>query len=98
VQLLSGNRPAPIKALDKRMRDLGDKLGNDHDLTILLAARHDQPLPEPADWTNLEKALAPSRLRSNRAALQLATRILNRKPGALADFVFDRWDKWRSSR
>jgi CHAD domain-containing protein len=98
LQLLGGNRPAPIKALDKRMSDLGDKLGSDHDLTVLLAARHDYPLPEQSDWGDLEIALAPSRLRSNRAALRVATKHLKRKPGAFADFVFDRWDKWRSSR
>ena len=89
LQLLGGNRPAPIKALTKSMRDLGEKLGNDHDLAMLLGARDDNPLPDPADWAALEKTLASHRPQSQRAALRLATTVLNRKPGAFADFVFD---------
>jgi CHAD domain-containing protein len=96
LQLLGGSQSAPIKTLTKRMRDLGEKLGNDHDLAMLLAARDDNPVPDPADWTVLDKTLGAYRPRSQRAALRLAASVLGRKPGAFADFVFDRWEKWRS--
>jgi hypothetical protein len=49
--------------LTKRLRDLGQKLGDDHDLAMLLAARADNPLPAPADWETLEKAIASRRPR-----------------------------------
>ena len=39
LRLLGGDRPPPIEALTKRLRDLGQKLGDDHDLAMLLAAR-----------------------------------------------------------
>ena len=58
LRLLGGGRPPPIVALTKRLRDLGQRLGDDHDLAMLLAARADNPLPEPADWEMLEKAIA----------------------------------------
>jgi hypothetical protein len=56
------------------LRDLGQKLGDDHDLAMLLAARADNPLPEPADWETLEKANNLRRPRLQRAALRLASR------------------------
>lgn len=98
LRLLGGDRPAPIETLTKRLRDLGQKLGDDHDLAMLLAARADNPLPEPADWETLEKALASRRPRLQRGALRLASKALIRKPGALADFVASRWETWHSHR
>jgi CHAD domain-containing protein len=98
LRLLGGDRPPPIEALTKRLRDLGQKLGDDHDLAMLLAARADNPLPEPADWEALEKAIASRRPRLQRAALRLASKALIRKPGAFADFVAGRWETWHSHR
>ena len=98
LRLLGGGRPPPIEALIKRFRDLGQKLGDDHDLAMLLAARTDNPLPEPADWETLEKANNLRRLRLQRAALRLASKALLRKPGAFADFVACRWKTWHSHR
>ena len=43
LRLLGGDRPPPIVALTKRLRDLGQRLGDDHDLAMLLAARADNP-------------------------------------------------------
>jgi hypothetical protein len=74
LRLLGGERPPPIEGLTKRVRDLGQKLGDDHDLAMLLAARADNPLPEPADWETLEKAIASRRPRLQRAALRLASK------------------------
>lgn len=96
LRLLGGNRPPPIEALTKRLRELGQKLGDDHDLTMLLAARADNPLPESADWETLEKAIASRRPRLQRAALRLASKTLVRKPGAFADFVAGRWEMWHA--
>lgn len=98
LQLLGGNQPAPIKTLTKKLRDLGKRLGNDHDFAMLLAARDENPLPDPADWATLEKTLAAYRPRSQRAVLRAATSVLTRHPRAFADFVFDPWEKWRSRR
>jgi CHAD domain-containing protein len=98
LRLLGGNRPPPIQALTKRLRELGQKLGDDHDLAMLLAARVDNPLPEPADWEKLEKAVASRRPRLQRAALRQASKALIRKPGAFADFVVGRWKTWHSHR
>jgi CHAD domain-containing protein len=97
LRLLGGNRPPPIKALTKRLRELGQKFGDDHDLIMLLAARADNPLPKPADWEKLERAVASRRPRLQRTALRLASKTLIRKPGAFADFVIDRWKTWRSA-
>jgi hypothetical protein len=55
--LLGGGRPPPLEALTKRLRDLGQKLGDDHDLAMLLAARAENPLPEPADWDTLQRTV-----------------------------------------
>ena len=74
------------------MRDLGQKLGDDHDLAMLLAAHAENPLPEPADWETLEEANNLRRPRLQRTALRLASRALTRKPGAFADFVAGRWE------
>ena len=98
LRLLGGDRPPPIETLTKRLRDLGQKLGDDHDLAMLLAARADNPLPDPADWGTLEKANNLRRPRLRRAALRLASKALIRKPGAFADFVAGRWETWRSHR
>jgi hypothetical protein len=98
LSLLGGDRPPPIEALTKRLCDLGQKLGDDHDLAMLLAARADNPLPEPADWETLEKAIASGRPRLQRAALRLASKALIRKPRAFADFVACRWRTWHSHR
>ena len=98
LRLLGGGRPPPIVALTKRLRDLGQRLGDDHDLAMLLAARADNPLPEPADWEMLEKAIASRRPRLQRAAVRLASKALLRKPGAFADFVACRWKTWHSHR
>jgi CHAD domain-containing protein len=97
LRLLRGNRPAPIAALTKQLRDLGQKLGDDHDLGMLLAARADNPLPKREDWKKLEKAVASRRPRLQRAALRLASKTLIRKPAAFTDFVVGRWKSWRSS-
>jgi CHAD domain-containing protein len=97
-RLLRGDRPPPIDALIKRLRDLGQKLGDDHDFAMLLAARADNPLPKPADWEKLEKAIASRRPRLQQAALRLTSKTLMRKPGAFADFVVGRWETWRSPR
>ena len=43
-------------ALQKSQRDPGQKLGDDHDLGMLLAACADTPLPEPADWEGKEQS------------------------------------------
>jgi hypothetical protein len=96
--LLGGDRPPQIETLIKRMRDLGQKLGDDHDLAMLMAARADNPLPEPADWETLEKANNLRRPRLQRTALRLASRVLIRKPDAFAHFVVGRWERWRSYR
>jgi CHAD domain-containing protein len=98
LRLLGGDRPPPIVALTKRLRDLGQKLGDVHDLAMLLAAHADNPLPEAADWETLEKAIASRRPRLQRAALRLAPKALLRKPGAFADFVADCWGTWHSHR
>ncbi len=98
LRLLGGGRPPPIQALTKRFRDLGQKLGDDHDLAMLLTAHADNPLPEPADWETLEKAIASRRPRLQRAVLRLASKALIRKPGAFADFVVGRWETWHSYR
>jgi CHAD domain-containing protein len=98
VRLLRGDRPPPIDALTKRLRDLGQRLGDDHDLAMLLAARADNPLPESSDWEALEKAIASRRPRLQRAALRLSSKALIRKPGAFADFVAGRWETWHSQR
>ena len=96
LRLLRGKGPAPVAALTKQLRDLGQKLGDDHDLGMLLAARADNPLPNPADWEKLEKAVASRRPRLQRAALRLASKTLIRKPGTFTDFVVGRWKSWRS--
>jgi len=98
LRLLGGDRPPPIETLTKRLRDLGQKLGDDHDLAMLLAARADNPLPESADWGTLEKANNLRRPRLQRAALRLASKALIRKPGVFADFVAGRWGMWHSNR
>ena len=91
--LLAGDRPPAIKALTKRMDELGEKLGDDHDLAMLIAARADNPLPDPTDWEALAAAIAPRRQRLKRAALRCAAKALVRKPGGFADFVIDYWRK-----
>ena len=93
--LLGGNRPPVIKRLTKKLRELGQRLGDDHDFALLLAARNENPLPDPADWEKVTAAIAYRRLRLQRAALRLAADALARKPGAFADFVLDRWNAWR---
>ena len=90
--LLAGNRPPAIKKSIKAMSDLGEKLGNDHDLAMLLAARADNPLPRRTDWETLETTIARRRPPLQRAAFRLATKALARKPGEFADFVLDRWN------
>jgi hypothetical protein len=86
LRLLGGDRPPPIETLTKRLRDLGQKLGDDHDLAMLLAARADNPLPEPADWEALEKTNNLRRPRLQRAALRLASKALVRKTGSIRRF------------
>jgi CHAD domain-containing protein len=98
LRLLGGSRPPPIETLAKRLRDLGQKLGDDHDLAMLLAARADNPLPEPSDWERLERASNLRRPRLQRTALRLASKTLIRKPEAFADFVAGRWETWHSHR
>jgi CHAD domain-containing protein len=92
LRLLGGDRPPPIETLTKRLRDLAQKVGDDHDLAMLLAARADNPLPEPADWGTLEKAINLRRPRLQQAALRLASKALIRKPQSFADFVAGRWE------
>jgi CHAD domain-containing protein len=96
LRLLRGKRPVPIAVLIRQLRDLGQKLGDDHDFAMLLAARADNPLPNPVDWEKLEKAVASRRPRLQRAALRLASKTMMRQSGAFADFVVSRWKAWRS--
>ena len=98
LRLLGGDRPPSIETVTNRLRDLGQKLGDDHDLAMLLAARADNPLPEPVDWETLEKANNLRRPRLQRTALRLASKALIRKPGAFAHFVVGRWETWHSHR
>jgi hypothetical protein len=98
LRLLGGNRPRPIEALTKRLSELRQKLGDDPDLAMLLAARADNP---SAGIRGLGDARKSNRLpspRLQRAALQLAAKALVRKPGAFADFVAGRWESWHSHR
>ncbi|GEP43498.1 CHAD domain-containing protein [Brevifollis gellanilyticus] len=97
LQLLGGDHLPQIEALTQKFRDLGDTLGDDHDLAELLTARDETPLPHSVDWANLERAIAALRTRSQRAALRLATSLLAPKPRAFADLILDHWEKWRSS-
>jgi CHAD domain-containing protein len=96
LQLLRGDSPRVIETLTGRMRDLGERLGDDHDLAMLLAAGGEEPAPNRSDWKLLEQLIAARRRRGQRAALHLAAEVLNRKPGAFADLVFDRWVEWRA--
>jgi hypothetical protein len=84
--------PRAERQLKDRLRDLGQRLGDDHDPAMLLAPRTDNPLPESEDWEAVERATAVRRPRlQRRTALRLAKALL-RKPGAFADFVADRWE------
>jgi hypothetical protein len=82
LRLLPGNRPPPIKTITKRLRDLGERLGDDHDLAMLIAARSEGDPPQEADWQALEKAIAWRRPRLQRAALRLAAKLFASKPKA----------------
>ena len=98
LRLLAGNRPPRIKTITKRLRDLGERLGDDHDLAMLMAARADGAPPTEADWQALEKAIAARRPRLQHAALRLAAKLLASKPKAFAEFVMSQWKSWRSRR
>jgi CHAD domain-containing protein len=98
IRLLGGDRPTQIEALTRRLRDLGQRFGDDHDLAMLVAARADNPLPEAEDWDTVEKAIAVRRPRLQRAGLRLASKVLIRKPRAFADFVIGPWKTWHCRR
>jgi CHAD domain-containing protein len=69
LRLLGGGRSPPIEALTKRVRDLGQKLGDDHDVAMLLAARADSA----ARTRGLEDARKSNRLSSSAIAARRAS-------------------------
>jgi hypothetical protein len=96
--LLGGDRPPPIVALTKRLRDLG----KDSAMTTIWRCswRHATIIrcPNPRIGRRLKKATNLRCPRLQRAALRLASKALIRKPEAFVDFVAGRWETWHSYR
>jgi CHAD domain-containing protein len=88
AQVLEGCCPPQLRALTEMLAELGDQLGEDHDLAVLAAAAADSPaLAGPL-------ALRHDQLR--RAAAQLGRRTYAERPRAFLRRMRVYWQAWRA--
>jgi CHAD domain-containing protein len=94
-QLLRPAAPKRMKALAKGLHALSDRLGDDHDLAVLLAwaRRHPEHVGANGTLATLAELVTTRRARLRADALRRAEPIYARKPRAFVKRVQRRWEK-----
>jgi len=87
AQVLEGICPPQLRALTEMLAELGDLLGEDHDLAVLAAAAAASPA--------LGERLGARHDELRRAAWQLGRRIYAERPRALLRRMRTYWQVWR---
>lgn len=89
AQVLEGSCPPQLRALSEMLAELGDLLGEDHDLAVLAAAAAASPA--------LEERLGKRHDELRRAAGQLGRRIYAERPRAFLRRLRVYWQVWREA-
>ena len=87
AQVLEGSCPPQLRALTEMLAELGDQLGEDHDLAVLAAAAAASPA--------LGERLAARHDELRRAAWQLGSKIYAERPRAFLRRIRTYWQVWR---
>jgi CHAD domain-containing protein len=87
AQVLEGSCPPQLRALTEQLAELGDQLGEDHDLAVLAAAAAASPA--------LGERLNARHAQLRRAAWQLGRRIYAERPRAFLRRMRVYWQVWR---
>ena len=87
AQVLEGSCPPQLRALTEQLAELGDQLGEDHDLAVLAAAAAASPA--------LGERLNARHTQLRRAAWQLGRRIYAERPRAFLRRMRVYWQVWR---
>jgi acyl-CoA hydrolase/CHAD domain-containing protein len=99
-QLLRPAAPKLMKALARDLHALADRLGDDHDLAVLLvwAKRHPEQVGANGTLAALEELVAARRAKLRADALRRADAIYKRKPRAFVKRTRRRWEKRDASQ
>lgn len=87
AQVLEGSCPPQLRALTEMLAELGDQLGEDHDLAVLAAAAAASPA--------LGERLTARHGELRQAAWQLGRRIYAERPRAFLRRMRTYWQVWR---
>lgn len=96
VRLLAPTAPSVLEPLGRRMHDLSDALGSEHDLAImgpLLRSLADR-LPDPDQLDPLMVVVDGQRADLQRRAIRLGARLYAEKPTALVERFGSYWRAW----
>lgn len=97
VRLLRDAAPSMLKPLRRRLHDLSDVLGDDHDLAVLTTQLHDDPVAFGGD-AEVRRALelvASWRVDLQRRARSLGSRLYVEPPDAFSQRLASYWSTWQ---
>lgn len=95
VRLLQPIKPRKMGKLEKRLDDLSDWLGYDHDLAVLAAFLNDDRHLSNADRSELLTQVKKHREEHLTAACHIAELVFDEKPAEFTQQLERRWNKWR---
>jgi CHAD domain-containing protein len=100
LRLLTSAWPPVLDALARQARQLGDFLGDDHDLTVLRDAVNKEPVMfgPPEDVNALLALIDRRRSELRTSARGLARRFYAEKTPAFTDRIAAYWQAWRPKR
>jgi hypothetical protein len=95
LHLLGPARPRKLRDRADNLQKLGDYLGDDHDLFMLMEFASKR-FGRAKNMETLEKLISSRQKQLRSAALKLGARFYREKPGRFCSRIGDYWKSWRS--
>jgi len=97
VRLLGNLGSKRVREYEKRLKRLGNWLGDDNNLAVLRQKIHSQPgaYGKPVEIAALQAAIQKRQRQLRRKALAYAEEIYGKKPGEMAGWLERRWRAWK---
>jgi CHAD domain-containing protein len=96
LRLLCPEWPPAVRAMTGQIEQLGDQLGDDHDLFLLQQFVTDHCDGKIAEAKALNQLIASRRKKLRASALKLGDRLYARTPAAVCAQLQNAWNAWRS--
>lgn len=97
LKLVCPARPRKIKERAEKLDELGNLLGDDHDLFLLREFLAEHPAPATGREA-VEKAITVRQKELRAEALKLGSSFYSKKPGRFCRIVGHGWKHWRGNR